>query len=130
MSVRDSSQPTLTPAQKAEQEAEAERQMLQLVDELNAKFSRLVRGLKTPKDLKIAAEWLGKDRELPVTSPNGMGTERYRLEVEMSHVQDEFMRGPIYLRPKLIDRMSQIIANVINKLKELRESDEPEAKVS
>lgn len=103
---------------------DGEQQMNQLAEEMNAKFARLVRSLKSPRDLKVSAEWLGKGRELPVTSPNGFGTERHRFEVEMAYVQDEFTRGPVYLRPKLIDRMSQIIANVINKLKEQRETTE------
>ena len=105
---------------------EQERQLKQLSTELSSKFSRLVKSLRMPRDAKYPAPWVSGSKQLPVTSPNGRGTERFNLEVDFAYLQDEFDHGPTYLRPKLIDRMSGIISTVITRLKEQKEQPETE----
>jgi hypothetical protein len=65
--------------------------------ELQAKFARLVRNLGFN---------------------NAKGTVRHQFEVDFAYAVREVVDGPNYLRAKMLDKVSNIIANLITHLKQ------------
>lgn len=60
--------------------------------ELCSKFARLVRNLGFP---------------------NGKGTVRHQFEVDFAYAQHEVTQCPPYLRAKMLDKLSNVIANLV-----------------